>query len=427
VRPIRARQGRLGRDSVTDERGAVLITVVLFLPVLLLFAAFVLDVGHAFQLRRHLQSSADAAALAAAQELPNTTNAQTVANDYSASAGGRNAIPSLPPVTTSVEFPGSPPGGKVRVTQSATSRVFFAGVVSLFGHADWDGFDVSATAVASKTSTAGGTPLAVYVHELCGASSGNKGLIAAGDNMRVEGGIHVNGQFKIGNPGFNSVGKATVYRPSAGSPPGPSHPGACNGLAPLRIEDINGGSGPSTYCTGCSGGPVTDPGVAAYRDWVTPYHTEAITKGFLPCTINHSGDVKYENQAIPSGVHCLPRDKKFTIAGNSSGNITVIGGVIEVGGTGVLRPYNATHPVLFWSSNTSGTAIKMNPSGAYDWTGYIINRLGGIEINAEGVTSPFHGLLEAEWVHINGLSFTMLGTFPDSSDGPMFGAVALEE
>jgi Flp pilus assembly protein TadG len=422
-----AARRRLSRDSVTDDRGAVLVVFLLFLPVLLLFAAFVLDVGHAFQLRRHLQSSADAAALAAAQELPNTMNAETVANNYSASFGGRNENSSLPPVTTAVAFPGSPPGGKVRVTQSATSRVFFAGVVKLFGHADWDGFDVSATAVASKTSTAGGTPLAVYVHELCGALSGNKGLIAAGDNMRIDGGIHVNGQFKVGNPGFNSVGKATVYRPSAGSPPGPAHPGTCNGLAPLRIEDIDGGSGPSTYCTGCSSGPVGDPAPGAYRDWVTPYTTEAVMKGFTPCTFNHTGDIKYENQVIPNGVHCVARDKKFTVAGNSSGNITVIGGFIEVAGTGLLRPYNPDHPVLFYSTNTAGTSIKMNPSGAYDWTGYIINRLGGIEINAAGVTSPFNGLLEAEWIQVNGLNFRMLGTFPDSSDGPMFGAVALEE
>jgi Flp pilus assembly protein TadG len=427
VSATRATRRRLGRDSVSDERGAVLVIFVLFLPVLLLFAAFVLDVGHAFQLRRHLQASADAAALAAAQELPNTMNAESVANNYSASASGRNENPNLPPVTTTVAFPGSPAGGKVRVTQTATSRVFFAGVVTLFGHAEWTGFNVSATAVASKTSTASGTPLAVYVHELCGASSGNKGLIAAGDNMRIEGGIHVNGQFKIGNPGFNSVGKATVYRPSAGSPSGPSHPGSCNGLAPLRIEDIDGGSGPSTYCTGCSSGPVTDPAPGAYRDWVTPYHTEAIMKSFTPCTFNHSGDVVYHNATVPSGVHCVPPDKKFTISGSSSGNITVIAGVIEVGGTGLLRPYDSAHPVLFYSTNTAGTAIKMNPSAAYDWTGYIINRKGGIEINAAGVTSPFNGLLEAEWIIVNGENFRMLGTFPDSTDGPMFGAVELEE
>ena len=43
------------------------------------------------------------------------------------------------------------------------------------------------------------------------------------------------------------------------------------------------------------------------------------------------------------------------------------------------------------------------------------------------MTSPFNGLLEAEWILVNGENFTMLGTFPDSSEGPMFGAVALEE
>jgi Flp pilus assembly protein TadG len=390
---------------------------VLFLPVLLLFAALVLDVGHAFQLRRHLQASAAAAALAAAQQLPDMASATSVANNYSASAGGHNENPNLPAVTTEVTFP-NPVGAKVRVTESATARVFFAGIIP-----DWAGFDVSATAVASKSSTVAGTPLAVYVHELCGASTGNKGLIAAGDDMRIEGGIHVNGQFKVGNPGFASVGKATVYRPSAGSPPGPTHPGACNGAAALHVEDVPD----STYCTGCSGGPVSDPAPGAYRDWVTPYHTEAIMKSSTPCTINHSGDIKYENTTIPSGVHCLPADKKFTIAGNSSGTITVIGGAIEVGGTGTLAPYTSDHPVLFYSTNTAGTAIKMNPSAAYDWTGYVINRKGGIEINAAGVTSPFNGLLESEWIIVNGENFTMLGTFPDSSDGPMFGAVALEE
>jgi Flp pilus assembly protein TadG len=432
----RATRRKPGARSVRDERGGILVIFVLFLPVLVAFAAFVLDIGHVFQLRRHLQSSADAAALAAAQELPDAANATAVANEYSASPGRRNVNPNLPEVATAVSFP-TP--AKVRVTQSARSRVFFAG---LFGY---DGWDVSATAVASKTSAASGTPLAVYVHELCGASTGNKGLIAAGDNMRIEGGIHVNGQFKVGNPGFEAVGKATVYRPSAGSPSGPSQ-GSCNGLAPLRVEDVNGGSGASKYCTGCSTGAVFDPVAGAYRDWVTPYHIAPppetdpgkIMKSYTPCTINHPGDVKYENTTIPSGVHCVPKDKKFTIAGNTSGNITVIAGFVEVGGTGVLRPYNPAHPVLFYSTNCGeiepsgrckapGTAIKMNPSGAYDWNGYIINRLGGIEINAAGVTSPFNGLLEAEWIHVNGLNFRMLGTFPDSTDGPMTGSVALEE
>jgi hypothetical protein len=393
----------------------VLVMFAFWLPALLAVMALVIDVGAAFLMKRHLQSAVDAAALAAAQELPITVNAEDVANEYSASDGGLNVRASLPAVTTVVSFP-EPVGQKVRVTASAKSPLYFAGILG------FDGFDVSATAVASKTSETTGTPLAVYVHELCGASTGNKGFIAAGENMRVEGGIHVNGQFTVGNSGFESVGPATVFRPSAGSPSGPDQ-GSCAGAAPLHVQDQSD----SLYCTGCPGGAVGDPQPGPWRDWITPYHTENIMKSYTPCTFNHPGDEKYEDTTIPSGVHCLPKDKKFTIAGTASGNITVIAGMLEVGGTGSLQPYDSNHPVLFYSTNTSGTAIKLNPSAAYDWSGYIINRFGGIEVNAAGVTSPQDGLLEGEWVHINGESFTMLGTFADSSAGTIFGAVRLEE
>jgi Putative Flp pilus-assembly TadE/G-like len=103
-------------SKARDERGGVLVMFALFLPVLLLFAALVLDVGHAFQVRRHLQASADAAALAAARELPNTASATSFANDYSASAGGRNENPNLTVVSTAVNFP-DPVGAKVRVNR----------------------------------------------------------------------------------------------------------------------------------------------------------------------------------------------------------------------------------------------------------------------------------------------------------------------
>jgi hypothetical protein len=406
---------RQRRCSAADQRGGVLVMVAIWLPVGLLFVAFVIDVGAAFLMKRHLQSAVDAAALAAAHELPDTVNAEAVAYEYSASDGGHNLRVSLPPVTTAVSFP-DPVGQKVRVTASAKAPMFFSGI---FG---FDGFDVSATAVAARTSEATGTPLAVYVHELCGASTGNKGFIAAGQNMRIEGGIHVNGQFTVGNSGFESVGPASVFRPSAGSLGEPLQ-GACAGSAPLHVQD----QFDSVYCTGCSGGAVNDPFPGPWRDWTTPYHSEDIMKSYTPCTFNHTGDVKFENTTIPSGVHCVPNDKKFTIVGTSSGNITVIGGMIEVGGTGTLAPYNSSHPVLFYSTNTASTAIKLNPSSAYDWSGYIINRFGGIEINAAGVTSPQDGLLEAEWIHVNGENFTMLGTFADSSAGEIFGAVRLEE
>jgi len=51
-----------------DERGGVIIFVVCFIPVAIAIAAFVIDVGNAFEHRRHLQLQADAGALAASQE-----------------------------------------------------------------------------------------------------------------------------------------------------------------------------------------------------------------------------------------------------------------------------------------------------------------------------------------------------------------------
>jgi hypothetical protein len=51
-----------------EERGAVMVTVAILLPVLILFSSFVIDVGNWFEHRRHLQMQADAAVLAAAGE-----------------------------------------------------------------------------------------------------------------------------------------------------------------------------------------------------------------------------------------------------------------------------------------------------------------------------------------------------------------------
>lgn len=58
-----------GRLSLRSERGASLVMTAVFLPVLFAFFAFVVDAGHAFGVERATQNAADAAALAAAQDL----------------------------------------------------------------------------------------------------------------------------------------------------------------------------------------------------------------------------------------------------------------------------------------------------------------------------------------------------------------------
>src|SRR5262249_4760245 len=62
--PVTRRMTAAVRARVADERGAVWAFVALALPVILLFAAFGIDVGHWYDYKRTLQARADAAALA---------------------------------------------------------------------------------------------------------------------------------------------------------------------------------------------------------------------------------------------------------------------------------------------------------------------------------------------------------------------------
>jgi Flp pilus assembly protein TadG len=72
-----------------NERGQALVLTVLALVVLLGMCALVLDVGAWFHQKRHLQATADAAALAAAQRLPsNPSSAVTYAVAYANKNGG---------------------------------------------------------------------------------------------------------------------------------------------------------------------------------------------------------------------------------------------------------------------------------------------------------------------------------------------------
>jgi putative Flp pilus-assembly TadE/G-like protein len=72
-----------------SERGQAMVLSLLFLAVLLAASAAVIDVGAWYRLHRQVQATADAAALAGAQELPQGTGAaRSVAVDYANRNGG---------------------------------------------------------------------------------------------------------------------------------------------------------------------------------------------------------------------------------------------------------------------------------------------------------------------------------------------------
>ena len=75
--------------NARNQRGQATILSLVFLTVLLGMAALVLDVGSWYRADRDTQKTADAAALAGAQALPDSTgNASTLASDYANKNGG---------------------------------------------------------------------------------------------------------------------------------------------------------------------------------------------------------------------------------------------------------------------------------------------------------------------------------------------------
>lgn len=156
-----------GLRSTRDERGQALVIPVLFLVVLLGMAAATIDVGSWYRTHRQAQAAADAAALAAAQELPaNTTTAATSrALEYASKNGGGLAAADI---TYSASLnPGRYDTVSVKVRRPAP--IFFSRVLGIS----------SVTAVGRSTaraepvsSVSGVAPITVhYKHPLLNCTS----------------------------------------------------------------------------------------------------------------------------------------------------------------------------------------------------------------------------------------------------------------
>jgi Putative Flp pilus-assembly TadE/G-like len=139
------------------ESGQAIVFVAFMLTVLVGMAALVIDVGSWYQADRRLQTAADAAALAGAQELPtDQASAETVALDYAQE--NYSGIPA-PTVT----FPNT---YTIDVAATAETPGFFAPVLN----AAFDVVTVRAEAqaqVSAPFEMKDVAPIAVYKDEAC--------------------------------------------------------------------------------------------------------------------------------------------------------------------------------------------------------------------------------------------------------------------
>jgi hypothetical protein len=110
----------------TNERGQAIVLMTLSLVVILGMAALVLDVGNWFHTKRRLQGTADAAALAGAQRLPDDpSGAQTMAMSYANQNGGDVAGANI--VVSSTVLPND----TISVRARKTDPGFFSGVLGI--------------------------------------------------------------------------------------------------------------------------------------------------------------------------------------------------------------------------------------------------------------------------------------------------------
>lgn len=156
-RTERGRKLFSGWQGLGEESGQVLPWAVFLIFLFIGISAMVVDLGHGLLVKRELQASADAAALAAAATLP-ATNYAAVAQSYSAGTGGKNTYtelsvgtPTIKPLClTTVAAWGYPctstSPNAVQVTQTATVPTFFAGILGI------KNMTISATSMASKGS-----------------------------------------------------------------------------------------------------------------------------------------------------------------------------------------------------------------------------------------------------------------------------------
>ena len=140
---MKIRWAALGRSAMKEESGQIFVITGLGAMLLVGLAGLAIEVGHGYFALELLQASTNEATLAAAGALPDAATALANAQKYSSMASQDNAIGLLqganltvtPYCSTSVknvyniacqsEAPGDPPYNAVRVTQTATTGLWF--------------------------------------------------------------------------------------------------------------------------------------------------------------------------------------------------------------------------------------------------------------------------------------------------------------
>ena len=200
-------------SSIKNEKGQSIILVALLLVVLCGTTALVVDLSMVYVRKGQLQTAADAAALAAVHDLPNTTTARNSAESYAMKNGVEAGH-----TTTTTPYKGDPT--KVEVVVTETVNYTFARVLG------FNSKEVSARAVAQQVSAAGDAfNFAVFAgggtasfngskHTFDGNVYGRDG-VSLGNNATVTGNVICTSSGSINRGNGSTISGSVIYNSPA--------------------------------------------------------------------------------------------------------------------------------------------------------------------------------------------------------------------
>lgn len=442
--PSRSRVGR--QISVHGQDGQSLVIVVGAMFVIMLIAAFAIDLSSWYQKHHQQQVAADAAALAAADCLANqsSTNAGgntcTSASDTTDAGGVATSIAGTNQASTvTATYSNTTQGSvsavqNVTVTTSAPDSTFFSRLIGLSPHA---------TAVAVATvytnakdcSTAGAGCLMFYA----AASNCNSASITfqVGNSINLSGGILTNGPIDDSKGNGGNFGGYISY--GSGS--------TCNSNTSFKNNP--------TF-THNPAQQTVDYGSSATPNWpinYANYFPACSGTGNAPtnCTSSSStngvqGSPNYCTTATAStaalstgtsnGVFCAigtsstpgnPATWNGTINAGTSGKVTMIGGTVNFQG-GTLSAYS--NNLFAYVTSTTACSTTAGNTGAFvaqggstSWTGDVFAPNGCALVTGGSV--GFTGFIQSQTIMYDGGASTGDGPTYAGGSGAFQGSDAL--
>jgi hypothetical protein len=395
-------------SRLRHEAGQTIVLIAVLLPLFLGLGAIAVDVGYWYVVKKTAQDAADAAALAAAAELPDKFAVEQAAQTY--------VHANMPDASWTVEYPyvpdaTSPPGSgavpapvsgtpdptKVEVTVAKRTDTLFG---RIFGVLD---ADISSRAVAERLNTDG--DIAMFAH----SSECVDDLEFVGTNTSITGYVHTNGQFLITQDPDNPNWWAHQGSRVCGS-----------SINPVRTARF-GGSG--YYDPTAEQVPRHLEEDLPWPTWYTPGQLGISWP--VGCPENWRWEAS--NTTIPPGIYCAQREIRID-ADNVQGRVTLVAPKISIDGDRLdLAPFTR-RLLMFVPPNSSPSALDDGPTGnpcdpstsadaeiggeRYTLSGTIFSPCGRVRINvgeARDGLPQITGSIVASKVSVLGDNFTMVG------------------